>query len=637
MGNALNSVGKALDAKLIGGNPLESKFAAIDKGILGVKNWKTNIDKERLELKQNTAKQIREAEKQAYDNMPSSETAQSKVLEALAKYKDQMLMNERLVRNGAIPPEENLIFFENGKQTFNYLTNNIKTFDEELQLTEKRAKGYYNDDGTFVPPISGAVEAAKQKIQTQLGTLSGMDISFQETGMGNINFYQMEVDPVNNTYRPKLDADGNKMLITGTQPNMSVLALSHKANGRADRFDVNKATEKFNKSGLVNNYQIQVSQGGLNGNVITDSTLDPNIKTVLNQEVGANMSNIENVASVLSSDNGGPVQIIPFTEWDMLSDDQKNEMVEISIITEDMERKTVKVKKYAKLAPANENNMLITELDEDQIMAGQGAFRASLVDGMERKITQGKTPNSPSYRYSAGYNAQQEEADTFLLIDKAVQGDENSLIALAKSVDKIKDYKITGTGANRQITFTLSDGNTTSPIKLDGTKTGRQLGKLLAADLGFNPETYNKESTLGESEMYDATKWGKYSSYTGEVLAFPGLGGIPAVMDGDNVVMAEDYLGGNGDTDEDELSAQGNVILANMSKKGFDTKGYRFVGEDVFGKGDDYLNLVDPSGNVVASIKGKNDAKTLEWTKQVLTNIGRGVFDNFPGDGAILN
>ena len=128
------------------------------------------------------------------------------------------------------------------------------------------------------------------------------------------------------------------MLITGTQPNMSVLALSHKANGRADRFDVNKATEKFNKSGLVNNYQIQVSQGGLNGNVITDSTLDPNIKTVLNQEVGANMSNIENVASVLSSDNGGPVQIIPFTEWDMLSDDQKNEMVEVSIITEVMDR-----------------------------------------------------------------------------------------------------------------------------------------------------------------------------------------------------------------------------------------------------------------------------------------------------------
>ena len=112
MGNALNSVGKALDAKLIGGNPLESKFAAIDKGIKGVKDWKTNIDKERLELKQNTAKQIREAEKQAYDNMPSSETAQSKVLEALAKYKDQMLMNERLVRNGAIPPEENLIFLK---------------------------------------------------------------------------------------------------------------------------------------------------------------------------------------------------------------------------------------------------------------------------------------------------------------------------------------------------------------------------------------------------------------------------------------------------------------------------------------------------------------------------------------------
>ena len=349
------------------------------------------------------------------------------------------------------------------------------------------------------------------------------------------------------------------------------------------------------------------------------------------------MSNIENVASVLSSDNGGPVEIIPFTEWDMLSDEQKNEMVEISIITEDMERKTVKVKKYAKLAPANENNMLITELDEDQIMAGQGAFRASLVDGMERKITQGKTPNNPSYRYSSGYGDKVEQEDTFLLIDKAVKGDENSLIALAKSVDKVKDYKITGEGADRTITFTLSDGNTTSPIKLDGTMTGRQLGKLLAADLGFNPETYNRESTLDESEMYDATKWGKYNSYTGETKAFPGLGGIPAAMDGDTPVMAEDYLGGSKGVDEDDLMSQGNIVLANMSKMGYDTKGYRLVGEDFVGRDNDYINLLDADGNVVASIKGKNDAKTLEWTKQVLTNIGRGVFDNFPGEGGILD
>ena len=96
MGNALNSVGKALDAKLIGGNPLESKFGVIDKGITGVQDWKTNIDKQRLELKQNTAKQIREAEKYAFENMPNDETAKARILKDLAKYKDQNV-NERKV------------------------------------------------------------------------------------------------------------------------------------------------------------------------------------------------------------------------------------------------------------------------------------------------------------------------------------------------------------------------------------------------------------------------------------------------------------------------------------------------------------------------------------------------------------
>ena len=103
--------------------------------------------------------------------MPNDETAQAKVLEALSKYKDQLLMNQRLVQNGAIKPEDNLIFNENGKQTFNILAENLNEFDKQLEITKQRAQGYYNEDGTFVPPVSGDLEAAKQAIQTQIGTL----------------------------------------------------------------------------------------------------------------------------------------------------------------------------------------------------------------------------------------------------------------------------------------------------------------------------------------------------------------------------------------------------------------------------------------------------------------------------------
>ena len=190
MGNALQSTMAAVNAGFIGKNPLEGKLAAIDKGIKGVQDWKANIDKQRLELKQNTAKQIREAELKVYENMPSDETAQAKVLEGLAKYKDQMLINERLVRNGSVPPQENLIFFENGKQSFDIFAQNVSNYDKELELTKKRAQGYTNPEtGEFVQPTSGELEAAKQKIQTAIGTLSGIDINFSEKGMGQIGLF----------------------------------------------------------------------------------------------------------------------------------------------------------------------------------------------------------------------------------------------------------------------------------------------------------------------------------------------------------------------------------------------------------------------------------------------------------------
>ena len=110
MGNALQGTIAALDKGLIGGNPLESKFAAIDKGITDVQAWKANIDKQRLDLKKTTQKQIREAEKYAADNMPNNETAQSVMVRAMAKFREDAYISEKLVRNGNVPPEENLIF-----------------------------------------------------------------------------------------------------------------------------------------------------------------------------------------------------------------------------------------------------------------------------------------------------------------------------------------------------------------------------------------------------------------------------------------------------------------------------------------------------------------------------------------------
>ena len=258
--------------------------------------------------------------------MPNSETAKTRVLADLAKYKDQMLMNERLVRNGSISPEENLIFFENGKQTFEIYADMVNNFDKELTLTEQRAKGYYkeNDDGTktFVPPVAGELEAIKQQIQTQIGTLSGIETNFTEKGMGDVTFFQMEVDPVTNTYREKRDAQGNKIPLQGTQPNMSVLALSHKANTRSDRRYLSNEVDEFsNQTSLT--YDTMFDQGMMVGNVVTDARNNPELATLIENKTAALTTDIDAVASYFGKDNGFGGQLVSFTQWDNLTDEQK--------------------------------------------------------------------------------------------------------------------------------------------------------------------------------------------------------------------------------------------------------------------------------------------------------------------------
>ena len=392
MGNALQGTIAALDKGLIGGNPLESKFAAIDKGIKDVQDWKANIDKQRLDLKKTTAKSIREAEKYAADNMPSNDTAAAKMVESLAKFKEDAFISEKLVRNGNVPPEENLIFQENGKQTFEILSDFVKTFGDEIDITEERAKGKYitNDKGEqiFVKPQSGELEAIKQQIQTQIGTLAGVDVNFDDKGMGIVDFYKMEVDEKTKTLVRKLDKDGKPIYIDG-QSGMSVLALKHKANTRADRIYITDQVEDFANSAVGTNYEIMVKDGLMVGNVIADSRNNPDLKANVNNQVAANTTNIEHVASLFTSENGMGGKLVSFTDYDNLTDAQKKETFTVDILDENLEAKKVTVPKYSRIAAANSNNAIVPEMTEEQIEAVKGYNRRSLVAGLQRKVTKG--------------------------------------------------------------------------------------------------------------------------------------------------------------------------------------------------------------------------------------------------------
>jgi hypothetical protein len=324
----------------------------------------------------------------------------------LAKFKEDAFISEKLVRNGNVPPEENLIFQENGKQTFEILSDFIKTFGDEIDITEERAKGKYitNDKGEqiFVKPQSGELEAIKQQIQTQIGTLSGVDVNFDDKGMGIVDFYKMEVDEKTKTLVRKLDKDGNPIYIDG-QSGMSVLALKHKANTRADRIYITDQVEDFANSAVGTNYEIMVKDGSglMVGNVIADSRNNPDLKASVNNQVAANTTNIEHVASLFTSENGMGGKLVPFIDYDNLTDAQKKETFTVDILDENLEAKKVTVPKYSRVAAANSNNAIVPEMTEEQIEAVKGYNRRSLVAGLQRKITKGTKqsqfdPNTPA-------------------------------------------------------------------------------------------------------------------------------------------------------------------------------------------------------------------------------------------------
>lgn len=601
MGNAIQSQNISAARGFLGSDPLEDKFAAIDKGIKGINDWKTDIEEQRLDLKKNTAEQIREAEKYAYENMPNDETAKARILSDLAKYKDQMLMNERLVRNGAIPPEENLIFFENGKQTFEIYADLIKNFDEELTKTKQRAEGYYTKDGKFIPPVSGDLEAIKQQIQTQIGTLSGIETNFTEKGMGNVTFFQMEVDPVTHTYQPKRDADGNKIPLKGTQPNMSVLALSHKANTRANRVYINDIVTDFNST-FGKNYQVLVSEKGLVGTVITDATKDPNIKTSINAEVASQTTNIENVASLFSTENGMGGKLVSFTQWDNLSKDQKNEKISVTILDENLEEKTIQVNKYVKVAAANQNNAIVPEMSEDQIKAAQGHLRKAVVDGLEKTVSAGRQKTRSYSRQPSP--SEKSEANKIILLDEVVRdANETSLTALVNSTPGISSYELQDDGT---IVFVKSNGDRTNPINVkDGA--AKDAGTLLASVLGIDPNEYKSKSKVGDISINTGVTG--FESFEGDESVYSDLNEFVFGKKDGQFITSTDLLS-QASGNYDKLSAATTKIIQQaQGTYGVNLGGFEIETEDNTFPSANKL-VIRQDGKVVKKIKGDNTSFT---------------------------
>jgi len=266
---------------------------------------------------------------------------------------------------------------------------------------------------------------------------------------------------------------------------------------------------------------------GYIGNVITDATKDPNIKTSINAEVSAQTTNIENVASLFSTENGMGGKLVSFTQWDNLTDDQKKEKISVTVLDDNLKEKTIEVDKYVKVAAANQNNAIVPEMTENQIKAAQGYLRKSVVDGLQKTIKQGKEPQkfNPNNQFSVN---RKKEKNQIILIDEVVRdGTEESLQALVRSNSNVSAYEVTDKG----IVFTLSDGNKTSPIDISS-GLAKDVGTQLAAELGIDPNSYKSETKAGGGNVNSGI--GDFTTFTGTQKVY---GGIDEFVFGKKMVL----------------------------------------------------------------------------------------------------
>ncbi|MDG1329867.1 MAG: hypothetical protein P8P27_06470, partial [Flavobacteriaceae bacterium] len=389
-------------------------LAGIDKGIKGVKEWKSNIDKQRLDLKTKTAEKYRAAELKTLENLPSDKTSRDLAIKALASYKDRLYGNMGLVQSGSIKPEDNLIFQENGKQSFDILAQQINGYAKEKEKYLQRLKGYYeidpetgqkklDDKGMpiFVKPTSGGIDQSLQDLHDRMGNPDFTEMTFGENGMGRITFFKTKIDEETKTRVLDLDEDGKPQPYDNVQ-DMSVLAFNNKRNQTAEKLDLAAETEAAIGKGtpLGQIFEKMDNFGKMLGVVTDDMRNNPQLNRLLQDAVAAAASTTERQASILS-DNGpeaGRSLVYNEMQEQELKDEgiDLDEKIDYTYIDTDPTSKTYgkeltgKKSKYIKMK-MSKNNQLVPVIDADDKLAAERIAGSSFYSGLRKDITDGGT------------------------------------------------------------------------------------------------------------------------------------------------------------------------------------------------------------------------------------------------------
>jgi len=415
MGNALEAAKFSIEQGNTGVGTKKKLLEGIDNFAEGVQTWKDNIDSERLKLKTDTATKYREAEKEVYENLPSDKTDRDLALKALANYKDRLYANMGLVQAGMVKPEDNLIFQENGKQSFEILANQINDYATRREETLRRAKGGFikQEDGTevYVDPQSGAYEAALQDLQSRMGNPEFTNVTFGENGMGQVTFYKTEVDELTGTRVLVKDSEGNPIPIKGLD-KMSVLSFDRGRNQRADRIYLDKEVAKAvgPNTQLGQTFEKMSSQGLMVGTIEDNQRANPQLKVLIDDATATLTATPDRIVSILSDNGLQGEQSIPLNvaQWENLTDAQRNEKITYSWVDAKGKTQTGTKSKYIKLV-TSANGQIVPELSKDDRQAAENIAKTSIYSALKKDITDKGTKRTEFDPYRDSKNKRKKE------------------------------------------------------------------------------------------------------------------------------------------------------------------------------------------------------------------------------------
>ncbi len=436
---------------------------------------------------------------------------------------------------------------------------------------------------------NNAIKTYNQKYDEALkkvedGTMSawGEDAFQKDSDFLNYQKYNIFVNPTSGRLSlAEVDQDGN--IITDPSKMLSVNNITNIYSDQPEKFKIDAFTTKVaDKAGQFKN-----AQGNL---TVEDAIESPRYKDYENSEIDAIVqNNPRDVASILTDFSGEKYNIIYDSKaYDGLSQSEKDRTI---------------------LLERDASNRYQPKMTDALKTKAEEVLRTRIRGQIDRTYEVKKD------RPTAGTLAKKDQEDTFSLIDQIVKdGNRNSLIALVKDRKSgLTDFTISDNG----IVFTKTDGTKTAAIPIGTEVTAIDVGKLLAADLGLNAETYAQNSTLRGTETLLNPEVLKFESFEKPKRAYTSLSSLGVSVEGSGtkakIIYATDLLEKE---DEDKMADKANRIIDRAKVLYDNIPDIQVTSEDLSGFYDKISITVN---GVTVSNKG-SQAENLSWLK---TNLDR--------------